>query len=125
MVETVNNATGSDTAGSDRAQSVSANNSTRELDHLTVALTVNDLIFYRDVLPVDGASISEIAAAIKEDEDFLNPLVARGCIRVQRGRKMVVLARYCIGWYDGWIQADIVEITAHYGDETTRDIPLD
>jgi hypothetical protein len=96
----------------------------KELDHLTVTIESGGILCYRDVHPEGDATIAQITAAMVRDFDFMNPLTESGFIAERRGNQLVVLATYNWSLDDTGLQGEIVEVTAHFYDESSEEIPL-
>ena len=96
----------------------------RTLDSIDVWLSIGDFSCCRAVAPAGDATLTEILAAMKQDEDFVDPLVDKGNIECTRGRTRVLLATYTTSDSINSI-ADITEVTAFYSDDTSEAVPLD
>lgn len=102
-----------------------ADASARSLSHLVASMTLDDLTWDRCVYLLDGASIVETVAALKEDGDFLNPMVEHGQLWAQRNGKRVMLAHYETDSVDGWLSdAEVSEVIAMYDDETEESVTV-
>lgn len=96
----------------------------RSLESLSVSVNFGEIDVEREVYPIGDATIADIAAAMKSDGDFLNPLVKDGTLTKPEGRKLVVLAHWTTSESYCWECGDITEVTAHFDDETSEEITV-
>ncbi len=100
-----------------------ADASAKSLEFLSVDIA-GDLSFCRIVYPEDNSSVAEIVAAMKEDGDFLNPLLAFGTLMQAQGTKHVILARYeTAEVYDEPV-GEILEVTAQFEDGSSENVTI-
>ena len=95
------------------------------VNHLAVSLRLGEL-YCRNVFPVGDASIQEIVATMRNDPDFVNPLVSHGTLTVMRKKKSIVLASYSLDYIEDEINpAQLIgKVIARFTNHTSRKIVI-
>lgn len=96
----------------------------KELEFLEAVVELDGMTVWREVHPESGATIAELVAAMKDDDDFLNPLCDHGHFLRREGNKVILLGFWTTSQSDDFLRGDITEVTARFDDETSEEIAV-
>lgn len=96
----------------------------KSLESLTVIVQVAGMTLYRDVHPIQGATLQEIVAALKNHEGILDPSVDRGVLTTSVNNRCIWLADWETFDRDQDESGEIIEVTAIFDDDTSENVEL-